>query len=1084
MSDRSPEDGSVHEAEQQHEQESEEVRAASRLKRFFFLKTTFGLLMTAILLIGGLLSYGLLVKEALPDLDIPAATITTAWPGADARSIEEQVTEPIEEELTSLSGVKALNSASYDSFSVISVEFDATVNTDAAMNELRAAVSTAESELPEAAEQPSVTQISVDDRPILTLALHGSKNGRVLSQVGRDIQDRLERITGVDEVTLGGEREDIVQILLQPDRLLALGISPSAIRTAVQQANIQQPFGQIESNAIGATVRLEGRFDNLDDLRALPILRPTQDGVNRPAVRLDEVASVRRMPERETQRAFFTSGGAAFAQSLELSITKTPGADTVDVVDEIVASMDEMERSGVWPQGIHYSVVQNGAQEIWNSLGDVFSSGMQSMLIVFVILFVTIAWREALLAGLSIPITFAGVLLFLMLTGQTLNELVIIGMVIALVLIIDVFIILLEGLHDEIYVQKATFGQAVLRTVKRYAVPTFAAQLTTILALVPLMAIGGTAGAFIRILPVTTVLCLVVGFVLAMFGTLPLSRYLLGKQANSGAELKEGRSDRVTARAMDWLENWNSRHVLATRKRAGLWVIGAFVMFGLSIAAFTMTKIELYPMVDAEQLGINIELPPTTPLAETQQIAERAGEILRNKTYLANSVMLVGRKSPFAAGSVAGQLQPDEAENFIGFSSIFTDQSERDGLSFEVAEELRGELRAYLDSQVPGAVLQVVPQQRSPTPGDPVVIEVSGPEIDTLLDLSAQVRTALRRGGSVVDVRDNVGALNPEIGLRPNREAANFFGITETDLAGQLRAAFSSDEIGTFATGAAEDDLEIRLGTEWPSRPGVAGPPRDLSELAMIRAYTQQGRSVSLAQLVTEKRGEGPIAISRASGERAVSVLARNQGRTVTEIIDDITPTLDQMKAQWPAGYSYTVRGEAEETGDTFGSAGIALAVAIMLVVGVLVIMFDSYRQALIIVATMPLAIIGAFLGFFLFGLSFSFFAMIGVVSLIGIVVNTGIIMVDTMNDFLRGGATVAEAAAAGAARRLRPVLTTAATTIIGLIPLAIGSNSYRPLTLVIIFGLITATILSLFVVPALYLLLTKQAQAGEAALD
>lgn len=1081
MSGERPDDGAP---DTQREDESEEVRNASRLARFFFLKTTFGVLLTAILLIGGILSYGMLVKEALPDLDIPAATITTAWPGADARSIEEQVTDPIEEELTSLSGVRALNSASYDSFSVISVEFEASVNSDAAMNELRAAVSTAEAELPEAAEQPTVTQISVDDRPILTLALHGSDDGRELSRIGRDIQDRLERITGVDEVTLGGEREDIVQILLKPDRMLALGLSPTAVRDAVQRANIQQPFGQIESNAIGATVRLEGRFNSLDDLRALPVLRQTQDGVNRPAVRLDDVASVRRMPERETQRAFFTSGGAAWAQTLELSITKTPGADTVDVVDQVLSAMDEMDQGGGWPTGVRYSVVQDGAQEIWDSLGDVFSSGLQSMLIVFIILFITIAWREALLAGLSIPITFAGVLLFLMLTGQTLNELVIIGMVIALVLIIDVFIILLEGLHDEIYVQKASFGQAVLRTVKRYAVPTFAAQLTTVLALVPLMAIGGTAGEFIRILPFTTIICLIIAFVLAMFGTVPLSRYLLGKQANAGAEIKEGRSDRITAKAMDWLEEWNCRHVLSSRKRAGMWLIGAFVMFGLSIVAFSMTRIELYPMVDAEQLGINIELPPTTPLAETQEIAEQVGEIMRSKAYLSNTVMLVGRKSPFAAGSVAGQLQPDEAENFIGFSSIFTDKGDRDGLSFELAEDLRKELRAYLDENVVGAVLQVVPQQRSPTPGDPVVIEVSGPDIDMLLDLSEQVQAALREGGGVVDVRDNVGALNPEIGFQPNREAANFFGISETDLAGQLRAAFSSDEIGTFSTGPTEDDLEIRLGTEWPSRPGEAGPPRDLEELAVIRAYTQQGRSVSLAQLVTEQHGEGPTAISRAGGERAVSVLARNQGRTVTEIMDDMAPKLDEMQREWPAGYYYTIRGEAEDTGETFGSAGIALAVAVMLVVGVLVIMFDSYRQAFIIVATMPLAIIGSFLGFFLFGLSFSFFAMIGVVSLIGIVVNTGIIMVDTMNTYLREGSTVAQAAAAGAARRLRPVLTTSATTIIGLIPLAIGSDAYRPLTLVIIFGLITATILSLVVVPALYLLLTRQEHAREAALD
>ncbi|MEH3041889.1 MAG: efflux RND transporter permease subunit [Sphingomonas paucimobilis] len=593
----------------------------------------------------------------------------------------------------------------------------------------------------------------------------------------------------------------------------------------------------------------------------------------------------------------------------------------------------------------------------------------------------------------------------------------------------------------------------------------------------------GVAGTFIRILPLTTVLCLVIAFVLALFAAMPLARWLLKPPEDDGDEDTESRADRVTRKAMDWLEAWNTKHVLGSKRRAKIWVFGAFGVFALSAVAFTQTRVELFPMADADQLGINIELPPTTPLAETQKVADAVGEIIREKAYLRNTVMLTGRKSPFAAGSVAGQLQPDEAENFIGFSSIFADRGDRDGLSYELAEDLRHELAGWLQRNVAGAVLQVVPQQLSPNPGDPIEIEIEGPDIDTLRRMSRQVQAALRKGGGVTDVRDNI-VLNPEINVQPDREAADFFGIAHGDLAGQLRAAFSSDEIGDFGTGPAEDDIEIRLGTEWPSNPGEAGPPRDLSELAMIRAFTPQGRPVALTQLIKPGMGEGPVAISHAGGERALTVLARNQGRTVTEIVGDLEPRLEEMQAGWPQGYRYRIGGEAEDTGETFGSAGVALVVAIMLMIGVLVIMFDSFAQAFIIVATMPLAMIGAFVGFFVFGLSFSFFAMIGLVSLIGIVINTGIIMVDTMNRELQGGASIVEAAAAGSARRLRPVVTTSVTTIIGLIPLTISSDAYRPLTLVIIFGLISATILALFVVPALYLLLTKEENAREPALD
>ncbi|MDO4593365.1 MAG: efflux RND transporter permease subunit, partial [Comamonadaceae bacterium] len=473
--------------------ETEAVRNAPGWMRFLFLNPILGILLTVTLVLGGVMAYTQLVKESLPDLDIPQATITTTWPGADPQTMEEQVTEVIEDEVTTLEGVRTVNSASFDSFSVISVEFDASADTQDAMTRLRAAVADAEAELPSEVERPSIAQASVDDRPIFTFTLHGTVGTAVMNQQARRIRDTLERVPGVKEVNIGGEREEIVQILLRPDRLLALGLSPAAVRNAVQQANVEQPFGEIRSEDIGAVVRLEGRFRDIDDLRALPVARLDSLGASRP-VRLNEVAAVRRMQETETSRAFFSERGEAFDHSLELSVRKSPGADTVKLADEVRKSLQAMQADTAWPSGVAYTVTQDESEQIWQSLSDVFVSALQTMGIVFVILLLTIAWREAILAGLSVPVTFAGVLLVIWLLGYTLNELVVIGMVIALVMIIDVFIILLEGLHDEIYNQGKTFGQGVLATLSRYGMPAFAAQITTILALAPLMSISGTVG--------------------------------------------------------------------------------------------------------------------------------------------------------------------------------------------------------------------------------------------------------------------------------------------------------------------------------------------------------------------------------------------------------------------------------------------------------------------------------------------------------------------------------------------------------------------------------------------------------------
>src|SRR5690606_33101188 len=308
---------------------------------------------------------------------------------------------------------------------------------------------------------------------------------------------------------------------------------------------------------------------------------------------------------------FFSAQGEDYAASLELSVKKMPGADTVDLAQRIRVALEQMKSDSAWPSGLEYSVTQDEATQIWNSLTDVFISAMQTMAIVFAILLLTIAWREAVIAGLSVPITFAGVLLIILFMGYSLNELVVIGMVIALVMIVDVFIILMEGLHDEIYSHGRTFGQAVLATVRRYAMPAFAAQLTTILALVPLMSISGTVGEFIRVLPATTVICLILSFIVAMLCSLPLSRALLGKQRKSEDPARQGISDRVTSRAVNGLERWNARWVVKSRRQSWLWLFATIALFTVSMFAFSQARVELFPPTDGERLGINIELPPT-----------------------------------------------------------------------------------------------------------------------------------------------------------------------------------------------------------------------------------------------------------------------------------------------------------------------------------------------------------------------------------------------------------------------------------------------------------------------------------------
>lgn len=1063
--------------------ETSEVAAAHPLARFFFLQTTFALLFTMILVVGGYFAYSNLTKESYPDLDIPNATIATAWPGADPQTIEEQITQKIENEISTLRGLKTFASASFDSFSVIAVEFTAESDTREAMQRLREAVADAENALPSDAESPKIKQVAVDDRPIMTVTLYGSASPLRLNDLAHELQERIETISGVGEVNLGGARDEIIQILLNPEQLLSLGIAPTQVSRAISAANLDQPFGEIESEEIGAVIRLEGQFLSVDDLRNLPVVR-LGGAFNERPVRLGELGTVARQLEQEETRAYFSEGGSVFGTTIEISIKKSPGADTVKLIDSISRQFVTWQNSNLWSDGIDYSVTQNEAEQISDSLSNVFVNGLQAMFAVFLVLFLILTWREGVIAGLSIPLSFCGAMLVIWMLGYTLNELVIIGMVLALGLLVDVFILMMEGLHEEIYTFKKTFGQAALATIAKYGMPAFAGQLTTILALAPLMAISGVSGKFIRVLPVTAIACLIAAFAVALLASVPLARLLMGRVARQGAAIKETRTDRMMAGISAALKRWSLKATLASRKQAVLWVAGSFLLFILSMVAATRVPVVLYPAEDGINLGINIELPPSTTLHTSQEVADAVGELLRQKPYFDSLIKLVGRKSPLASGSILSALQPSESENFIGFSITFVERDKRDLPSYVLADEIREELADWLGANVAGANLLVVTESGGPATGDPISIEITGTDMNVLQRLSGEVQALLNRVPGTTDVRDNLGSVKTEIALIPNREAADFYGLSQQDLASQIRFALANDQIGTFATVGPEDDLDIHMSLNWQSRAGSAGGPTEIEEFSMVRAFTADGDSVPLLSLLKPRVSEAPTSVIHRDGDRAISVLAKLSGRNATEVVAEVLPKMTELGAGWPAGYSWSVGGEAEETAETFGSAGIMLIVALIMVFGVLVIVFSSFSQAIILMTTMPLALIGTFLGFWLTGMSLSFFAVIGVISLIGIVANNGIVMVDTMNKLLRDGISIAEAAAEGAAARLRPILTTSITTVVGLIPLALGSPSYAPLCYAIIFGLVASTLLSLVIVPCLYLLLTRESQRFASNLD
>ena len=1041
-----------------------DVSGASGLTKFFFLKTVFGILLVVLLLFGGLMAYQSMVKEADPDIKIAKAMITTTWGGADPETIESQITDKIEKELKSLKGLKKIQSSSFSGVSQISVEFVANADVTESIQLLRQKVDDAEPEINSEADKPKIEQLSVQDAPILTVALYGKLDPPVLSRAAEDIQEKLEKVPGVREVNLVGQREEVIHVQLIPSRLSALDISPTTVSNRIQTANRDMPWDQIENTQIGSQVRLFGRFRTLEDLRSLPVTR--LGGNQGRIVRLDEVAQIRRDLEREKNRAFISWQGSEFEPVVNLDVVKVPGSDSINVVNNALKELESLKKDpNTWPHSMDYRITSRDDETIQKDQNDLISNVVQAVICVFIILLVALTWREALIAGLSIPLTFLGAIFILWLTGQTLNSMILYGMVLALGLLVDVFILMMEGMHDGLFVEGLSFDQAALKTVKTYAGPAFSGQMTTILAMAPLMVISGTMGKFVRLMPITAITCLLLSYVIALLVDIPLSRFLLGN-VKGGA--KKTRIDKFTEWFSQRFNRWSLNFTVRNKATSAAWIAGTLALFICALFAVAQLPGTLFPDDDNRNLSINIELSPTATLNQSQQVADDLGEILRSKSYFESVTKLVGQKSNLVEES---GMKPTQDNYLLGFSAVFTQEEKRKLPSYEYLDELRTELNQAL-RPYPGASV-VFNTPGTGEGGDPIEVELKGKDMEKLRQISGEVQLALRQVQGTQDVRDGLGDMRSDVKLQPRREAMNFYGITQDDLALQGRYIMTDNDIGDYPIGGGEDDLEIRISTAFPSRQGAVGGPTRRDELTSIQLFSEEQGAISALSVLDIEESVAPLSITHTDTERTVTVYSKTNNRTSGEILADLKPKLDEMKKKWGGGYDYKFAGDAETQGETFGSAIQMSYVALFLVFSVLVLQFGSFSQPFIIMLTIPFAFIGTFGGFSLFQIPLSFPAIIGIISLVGIVVNDAIVMVETMNKHRENGMKVRQAAARGASDRVRPILTTSITTIVGLIPLAISDPVWFPLCMAIIFGLCASTLIALLVIPCLYLQLT-----------
>ncbi len=1047
---------------------SESARGpAHRIRHLLFVDPTLGTLLLLLLITTGWLGYHEMIKEALPDLQIPMADISTSWHGAPPTVMEKEVTDEIERELRDLDHLKRYSSGSLFGNSSILVEFDADAPLQESLSKLRERVSKAAGEIPKGAEKPVVTQQSIRAMPIATLVLHGNTSTEELDRAAKRLRKRLLRIAGITKVDLEGNQARYARVQLLPERLRSYGISPAEIAALIDEHRADFPLGVYEGREQPLDLKSESAIYNIEQLAELPVKR----AVSGRMIRLRDVARVELAVYRADTETLFSRDGSAYAKGVGLSIQKGPGKDTIDLVRKAETEVKRAMAENAWPAGLHYSLVSNNAEVIEQELAKTITSGWQSVVVVFLVLLFLLTWREATVAALCIPITFLGSIVALWLLGYTFNVMVIIGMVLALGLLVDDFILMMEGMHDGLHKRRLPFAEAAVRTVRQFAVPSLAGTVTTILVFVPLASIGGIDGKFIRSIPVTAAACLIVSYLVSLVIAIPLSRFLTGKQLTTEKTLLV---DRITHRLEESLINWLRERVTANRRCSLKWCgIGFLVVLGGFVLALQL-PIVLYPLSDGRNMGITVELPVDYKLEESRNIAERIGARLRQKSYLSSILLVVGERDFVYEGSAEDRLSVSTAPNIIGFTLLFKPKKERSRIAYRYAPELRAELDELL-ADVPGYRLLITSETGGSTNEDPIQINIFGSDMDELQRVSQQVQQRLRQVAGLSDVRDNVGQTRTEATVVPNREVLDLYGLTEQDFNQQLTLYLGDHKIAKLRTKSIDDDLDIRVETYWQSKKGRLGGPERWDEWQSISIRTPGGDWIPAAQLADVRLSQVPLTVSHKNGRRSVTVMAKTFTLSMKELQAQVDPILERLRRSWPGDFEYRWAGEIELAEETYDEAGKAFVLAVVAVFAVLVMQFRSFLQPAIILSAVIFGLAGVFYGFTVAAYPLSFPAVIGMIALAGINVNDGIVLVDTMNRHHRSGVPLTMAAARGAADRFRPIVSTTLTTVLGLVPLALADEGWRPLCAAIIFGELLSTVAAMVVTPALFCLLTKE---------
>jgi multidrug efflux pump len=1010
------------------------------------------LALLVLIVIAGLYAYATLPRESFPDITIPYVFATTVYEGVAPQDMEELVTIPIERKLKGISDVEEIRSTSAEGISTVAVKFLPDVDLDDALQKVRDKVDQAKPDLPDdLPDEPVIQEVNFSDLPVIRVVLSGPFSLRRLQTFAEEFEDRFESISGVLDATLSGGLEREIHVEFDLDRVRAYNVPFSSLVNAVRQSNVNMPGGSMDIGQGKYLVRVPEDFKHPSEI--FSIVAFVRDGK---PIYLRDVATI-----KDAHKDPLTRSRIDGRRSVTLGIQKRTGENIVRVTDEVKKAVEEM-RSLV-PPALRIDLTADMSDDVRLMVADLENNILSGLILVLVVIFVFIGGRSAVFVALAIP--YSMFLTFALLMGMdvSLNMVVLFSLILALGMLVDNGIVIVENIYRHMQ-EGQPRGEAALEGTNEVAWPVITSTMTTLGAFVPMLFWPGIMGEFMGYLPMTLILALTSSLFVALVVNPVLSaRYQTVKATKprkarkKDAPVREARVKRIYLAVL--------RRSLRHRF---LVVFLSFVLLFGSIAAYVSwgKGTEFFPETEPRRAYVHIKAPEGTNLGASDRLVAQVEEIVSEYEDIRYVISNIGAEGgdPFSQGGTGTHISRVVLD--------FKDFHDRSRPSSEIIKELRERVL----STVHGAEIQVEKEEEGPPTGPPVNLEISGKEILVLGELAARVRKAVKDIPGLVDLKDNFVEGKPEILVRVDKEKAALMGLDTYTIANTVKSAINGAKVGVYREGKNEYDIIARL----PEK-----DRRSIESLKRITVSGPRGEPIPLTSLAEVSLESGLGAIMRLDQKRVVTVSGDTSGRLANDIIRDMERVLKNEVTSWPRGYDYTFTGEQEEQAKAQAFLGKAFVATLFLILLILLTQFNSLFTPLIILTSVVLSLIGVFTGLLVTGTAFGVIMTgIGVISLAGVVVNNAIVLIDYYHQLMVRGLDSMEALLRAGLVRFRPVMLTAITTILGLLPMATGvsfdfrkmgwdiggesSQWWGPMAVAVIFGLAVATLLTLVVVPVL----------------